>query len=128
MRVAISTLAVLAMLAAMPSSSLSAQTPAATADDPYVWLEDKDGAKAMAWVEAENARTLPRLQSDPRYETFHKEALAIATATDRIPNPDFRNGRVLNLWRDAEHPHGIWRFTTTADYRSPAPRWTTLID
>ena len=46
--------------------------------DPYVWLEDKDGARAQVWVAAENARTLPRLQSDPRYKQFYDEALAIA--------------------------------------------------
>jgi prolyl oligopeptidase len=27
--------------------------------DPYLWLEDKDGARALDWVRAQNARTLP---------------------------------------------------------------------
>lgn len=43
-----------------------AQVNMVTENDPYIWLEDKDGAKALAWVEAENAKTLPRLQNDPR--------------------------------------------------------------
>ncbi|KQU62346.1 prolyl oligopeptidase [Sphingomonas sp. Leaf339] len=104
-----------------------AQTAAMT-NDPYIWLEDKDGAKALSWVEAENARTLPRLQNDPRYAAFYAEALAIASAKDRIPMPNQQFGRILNFWRDADHPQGLWRWTTEADYAKPAPAWKTLID
>jgi len=100
----------------------------APADDPYLWLEDKDGARPLAWAEAENARTLPRLQRDPRYAAYYAEALAIASAQDRIPMPDQRAGRLLNFWRDEAHPRGIWRATTEADYAAAAPAWTTLID
>lgn len=125
-----------AMLAIMlaGTSALAQTAPmtthaAAPADaDPYIWLEDKDGEKALAWVEAENARTLPRLESDPRYAAFYAEALAIASATDRIAMPDQRAGRILNFWRDATHPQGIWRATTAASYATDAPEWTTLID
>ena len=121
------------LLAAAPvlaqTAGMTTQTPPAKgADDPYIWLEDKDGAKPLAWVEAENARTLPRLQNDPRYQTFYREALTIAAAKDRIPAPDQRFGRVYNFWRDAEHPHGLWRWTTEADYAAPAPNWTVALD
>ena len=113
-----------AMLAASPAF---AQTRAMT-DDPYIWLEDKDGAKALAWVEAENARTLPRLERDPRYASFYADALAIASAEDRVPMPEQRHGRIYNFWRDAAHPQGIWRWTGEDDYASAAPKWTTAID
>ena len=119
--------AVIAALALAAAPAL-AQTAAMTDTDPYRWLEDKDGARSLAWVEAENARTLPRLQGDPRYATFHAEALAIAAAADRIPMPELVGGRVLNFWRDADHSHGLWRWTTEADYATPAPHWTTLLD
>ncbi|HEU0045130.1 prolyl oligopeptidase family serine peptidase [Sphingomonas sp.] len=99
-----------------------------TDNDPYIWLEDKDGAKALAWVEAENARTLPRLESDPRYAAFYAEALAIASATDRIPMPSQEAGRIVNFWRDKEHPQGLLRWTTEADYLTATPQWKTLID
>ncbi|WP_210358479.1 prolyl oligopeptidase family serine peptidase [Sphingomonas beigongshangi] len=114
------------MLAAAPSLAQSRDMTSDT--DPYVWLEDKDGAKPLAWVEAENARTLPRLQNDPRYQTFYKEALAIASAKDRIPMPSQLYGRIYNFWRDADHPQGIWRWTSEADYAQPAPQWTTVLD
>jgi prolyl oligopeptidase len=99
-----------------------------TANDPYIWLEDKDGAKALSWVEAENARTLPRLQSDPRYQTFYQEALTIAAAKDRIPMPNQMFGRVYNFWRDADHPHGILRWTDEASYATSTPAWTLALD
>ncbi|MDP9105494.1 MAG: S9 family peptidase, partial [Candidatus Eremiobacteraeota bacterium] len=39
-------------------------TPAAAADasDPFLWLEDVNGARAVDWVKAENAKTLGVLQ------------------------------------------------------------------
>ena len=58
----------------------------------------------MQWVAAENAKTLPKLESDPRYPQFYKDAYAIAAAEDRIPFPDQKYGRVFNFWRDGAHP------------------------
>jgi prolyl oligopeptidase len=118
------------ILAAAPALAQSTpMTSMPTTDtDPYIWLEDKDGAKPLAWVEAENAKTLPRLQSDPRYGTFYAEALAIASAKDRIPMPSQLYGRIYNFWRDADHPQGIWRWTTEASYAQPQPQWTTVLD
>jgi prolyl oligopeptidase len=110
-------------LLAAPVQAQTMQT-----EDPYIWLEDKDGAKPLAWVETENQRTLAWLQADPRYKQFYSEALAIASAQDRIPMPDQRNGRILNFWRDAQHPQGYWRATTEASYATASPRWTTLLD
>ncbi|WP_425567158.1 prolyl oligopeptidase family serine peptidase [Sphingomonas cynarae] len=123
----VATASALAIAAVVAITPLVAQTTAMT-DDPYIWLEDKDGAKPLAWVEAENARTLPRLQNDPRYAGFYAQALAIASAEDRIPMPDQRFGRIYNFWRDAQHPQGIWRWTSEADYAAAQPRWTTALD
>ncbi|WP_307718257.1 prolyl oligopeptidase family protein [Sphingomonas sp. TZW2008] len=127
-------LAVGAALAVLAASGGIAQTAAMTdaappaAADPHIWLEDKDGSAALAWIEAENKRTLARLEADPRFTTFNEEALAIAAADDRIPMPELIDGRIMNMWRDKAHPQGIWRWTSEADYAGPAPRWTTLID
>ncbi|WP_374943038.1 prolyl oligopeptidase family protein [Sphingomonas sp.] len=117
------------ILAAGPALAQTKAMPKPMTDtDPYIWLEDKDGARPLAWVEAENAKTLPRLQNDPRYAGFYADALAIASAQDRVPMPDQRYGRLYNFWRDAAHPQGIWRWTTEADYANPAPQWITAID
>ena len=129
MKLLVTGISALAVLAGTGTFAQTApMTIAAPTDDPHIWLEDKDGARSLAWVEAENKRTLARLESDPRYATFYDEALAIASAEDRIPMPEMIGGRILNLWRDKAHPQGIWRWTTTADYAAAAPKWTTLID
>ena len=101
---------------------------AAQTADPYLWLEDVHGARALAWVETENARSLAVLKGDPRYETFHAEALKILEATDRIPGPSLIGRTVYNFWQDPEHVRGIWRRTTPESYATAAPAWETVID
>ena len=104
-------------------------TPArvAAADD-HLALEQVDGAEAMAFVAAENRKSLAALTGDPRYETFRAEAEAILTATDRIPSPSFLGDGIANFWQDAANPKGVWRRTTLASYRTATPRWETLLD
>ncbi|MBR7618141.1 S9 family peptidase [Phenylobacterium sp. 20VBR1] len=101
-----------------------AQAPA----DPFTWLEEVDGPKALTWVEGQNAKSAKRLETDPRYGTFLAQARAIFTAKDRIPWPTFRTGGVDNLWQDDAHTHGVWRHATLASYRSADPAWETLLD
>lgn len=102
-----------------------AQAPAA---DPFTWLEDIDSPRAMAWVEAQNARTAQRLEADARYQAFLAEGRAIFTATDRIAKPAFRAGGVDNFWQDATHTHGVWRETSLASYQTQAPAWDVVLD
>ncbi|HET9392567.1 MAG TPA: prolyl oligopeptidase family serine peptidase [Candidatus Rubrimentiphilum sp.] len=96
--------------------------------DPFQWLEDKDGAKSLAWVRAQNAKALPILTSDPHYANMYAEALKIAQATDRIAFPRTINGEIYNFWQDATHVRGIWRKTSLASYRTANPSWTTVLD
>lgn len=120
--------ALVALAAGGGIAQTAPMTDVMATNDPYIWLEDKDGAKSLAWVETENKRTLARLEADLRYKTFFDEALAIASAEDRIPMPQMIGGRIFNLWRDTTHPQGIWRWTSEADYAAASPKWTTLID
>lgn len=111
-----------------PMTSTDPKNEIAQNDDPHVWLEDKDGVAPLAWVAAENARTLSRLRDDPRYARFHADALAIASAKDRIAMPMQLRGRVYNFWRDAEHPLGVLRWTGKERYTQAAPDWTVALD
>ena len=111
-----------------PTTAASAPPAEAGADDPYLWLEDIHGARAMAWVEQENARSLAVLKGDARYEAFHQEALKIVNATDRIPDPDLIGTTVYNFWQDATNVRGLWRRTTPASYATAAPAWETVLD
>ena len=109
-------------------TAAAGQVPIDSADDPFVWLEQVDSERAMAWVRAENARTAAILDDDPGYAGLFKDALAILQAKDRIPQPHLVRGAVLNFWQDADHTRGIWRRTSLSDYRKPQPSWTMVLD
>ncbi|GAA0206426.1 prolyl oligopeptidase family protein [Actinomadura yumaensis] len=99
------------------------------ASDPYVWLEEVEGERAMEWVKAHNAHSLGVLQGDPRYETLHQQALEIVQSRDRIPAPGFtHDGHIDNFWQDAQHVRGVWRRTTLDSYKTAEPQWETVLD
>lgn len=97
-------------------------------EDPYIWLEEARSDEALAWVEAENTRTLNVLESDPRFETLKSEALAIFDSEDRIPFVAFRPDGLYNFWQDSDNPKGLLRRTTLESYRSDDPEWETVLD
>ena len=103
------------------------QPPAPTAD-PFLWLEDVASPRAMDWVNARNSYSTSVLEKDALYPLIYEQALAIASAKDRIPTPNFTHGDIYNFWQDAEHLRGIWRKTSLADYQSAVPSWTTVLD
>ena len=125
-------LAVLAVFAGFAAIARAQNAPAngegATETDPFLWLEDVHGARAITWVKAENAKTLAVLQADPRFAPLYAQALTIAQAQDRIPAPQIIDGQVYNFWQDDEHVRGIWRHTSVSDYASASPVWTTVLD
>ncbi len=110
------------------AAMLLASPCALASDDPFIWLEEIDGEKALDWARAENARSLPMLESDPRFAPMREEARAILTSPARIPTGAIHNGAVYNFWQDDTHVRGVWRRAGVASYRKGAPAWETLID
>src|SRR5215218_8873482 len=88
-------------------------TLAAPDDDPYLWLEDIDGPRAVAWADAQSATTLARY-GGPRTEADRDVLAAILDRPDNIPFVTRRGAHLYNHWRDAAHPKGLWRRTTLA--------------
>jgi prolyl oligopeptidase len=115
-------------LVALAAMALTGVMAMAEDSDPYIWLEDVHGAKPLAWVAEQNARTRAVLEADPRYKPDYDSVLKVLDATDRIPYGTVIRGQVFNFWQDAEHPKGIWRRTTTAGYANAAPHWDTILD
>jgi prolyl oligopeptidase len=97
-------------------------------DDPYIWLEDVHGEKPLAWVKEQNAKSLAVLKADPAYQSNYDFILKVLDAKDRIPYGGLDHQYVFNFWQDAEHPKGMWRRTTIADYANAQPNWEVLID
>ena len=96
--------------------------------DPWLWLEDVDSGRALGWVAERNAETERELTALPGYATLRTRLKTILDARDRIPYAGHHDGRFYNFWRDADHERGIWRRTTLAEYRKPAPAWETVLD
>ena len=97
-------------------------------EDNYIWLEQVSSPRAMQWVNAENARSMKVFESDPHWQPFVEEAVKLAGNPERLPVPSLRGTEAYNSWRDKDHPRGVLRKTTVADYVSPNPHWQTVID
>jgi prolyl oligopeptidase len=133
MRLRLFAAAAAASLAASLAAFAPAPTPAPVsgadaAADPFQWLEEVNGARALDWVQGQNVASRKVLEGDPRFETFRKQALAIFTAEDRIPTPRLRAGQVDNLWQDADHSRGVWRRTSVDSFGTDHPAWETVLD
>ncbi|RVU21509.1 prolyl oligopeptidase family serine peptidase [Methylobacterium oryzihabitans] len=102
-------------------------TLAAPDDDPHLWLEEVDGERALAWIEAQNAATLD-LVADGRFAADRDGLKAALDRPDKIPGIARRGGHLYNLWQDAGHPRGLWRRTTLDSYRGETPDWDVLLD
>jgi len=110
------------------TASLFAQTSTAS-DDPYLWLEEIEGPRAATQVDAWNAETDKIIRAAPGFEEHRARARAILDDEAQIATPDAILGdRLLNLWRDAKNPRGLWRSSPLDAYLAGKPVWTTLID
>ncbi len=112
--------------AALAAAAFSAA--AQTGDDPFQWLEDVQGEKALAWARQHNAKTTALLEARPEYKPIFARTLEILDSKEKIPSPELLGETVYNFWKDDAHERGIWRRTTLDSYRTPAPRWETVLD
>ena len=110
-------------------SLTAAAAPAAAPEDPYLWLEDIEGARALDQVRQWNAATEAVLTREPGFETYRSRAKAILDEPRQIAAPSAIFGdQVANLWRDAAHPRGQWRVSPLGAYVAGKPQWRVLID
>jgi prolyl oligopeptidase len=96
-------------------------------NDPRLWLEEVDGAAALEWVATQNARTLALFSG----AALDADADALAEIMDRPDNIPFvtrRGGQLYNLWKDADHPRGLWRRTSLTSFQSETPDWEIVLD
>ena len=113
---AMSTIALLSATAVLAENA-----PPAAADDPYLWLEDVNGERALEWARAQNARSQAELEHAPDFENLRQRLLSIYDSKARIPAVAKRGELYYNFWRDAQHVRGLWRRTTLEEFRKPEP-------
>ncbi len=96
--------------------------------DPYLWLEEVEGEKAMKFVNEQNKITVDKLQKSESYKEIYENCLKMYNATDKIAYPSVNGDYTYNFWKDEKHVRGIWRRTTNESYLSGKPQWETLLD
>ena len=96
--------------------------------DPYLWLEEVDGQKALEWVKAKNASTVAELQKHPEFQTLNRKILDVLNSRERIAYPSLVGDYVYNFWQDDRNQRGLWRRTLVADYFNANPDWETVLD
>jgi prolyl oligopeptidase len=107
-------------------------TLAAPDDDPYLWLENVEGERALDFVARQNRLTLEKFGT----AGFAADRDTLAAIYDRpdnipyvtIPYVTRRGGFLYNIWKDTKNPRGLWRRTTLEQFRGPDPAWEVLLD
>ncbi len=96
--------------------------------DPYQWMEEVEGAKPLAWVRQQNARSEGELAGTPQFKQLEGDIRTILDSDAKIPYVEKIGEYYYNLWKDKVHARGVWRRTTLAEYRKPNPTWETVLD
>lgn len=96
-------------------------------DDPYLWLENVEGERALAWTASQSARTLGHF-GITQFDRNRDALKAIFDRPDKIPLITRRGPYLYNFWQDAGNPRGLWRRTTLAAYMKKDPHWEVLLD
>lgn len=110
-----------------PASAALASPPGGADDDPYLWLEEVTGERALAWVHARNADARAVLESDDQ-RALQTRLRAIYDSDARLPFVSKRGEHFYNFWQDAAHPRGVVRRTTLDEYKKKEPRWEVVLD
>jgi len=101
---------------------------AAAEEDPYLWLEEVQGERALAWVREQQQATEQALQARPGQAALAEGLREVLASPQRLAPAQQLGEQLYNFWRDAAHPRGLWRRTTLASYRSAVPQWQTVLD
>ena len=86
------------------------------ATDVHAWLED---VRANAADLGQAAQRQSEAELPPRRSSSssRREILAILDSDAKIPGVDKIGEHYYNFWKDKQHPRGLWRRTTLAEYR-----------
>lgn len=102
-------------------------------DADFLWLEDVESEKAIAWAETQNEDAFARLKSDPRFDPIRESILGIMNAEDKMQlGTQEDDGFVYNFEQNAQHKRGILRRCRVADYMAGSKtgnfNWDNLLD
>lgn len=104
---------------------------ASDAADPYLWLEEIEGDRALAWTEEQSERTAARLAADPRFDQLKADYLASYQSEGRLPEMytlTQADGFVYRIAQGPDHPRGLLKRTKPASFGAGEAAWETLVD
>jgi len=122
------TLLITAGLAASSAVGAAPKESPNVSEDPYAWLEDVQGERALTWVKQHNAQSEAELTTTPQFRQLESDIRAILDSDAKIPGVEKIGDHYYNFWKDKQHERGLWRRTTLAEYRKDKPAWETIID
>ncbi|WP_413583376.1 prolyl oligopeptidase family serine peptidase [Bdellovibrio sp. HCB288] len=96
--------------------------------DPYIWLEEVEGQKALDFAKSENEVTLKHFKNDPAFKGIESDYRKIFFAKDRTPAVSLTNGDLYNFWQDEKNSRGLWRKTSIESYKTANPKWEVILD
>lgn len=111
-----------------PSRPEKSSEDRSTAEDPFLWLEEVEGTRALDWVRERNAETAATLAASAEFAQTAEQVRAVLDSDAKIPGVSKIGDLYYNFWKDAEHVRGLWRRTTLEEYRKPEPAWETVLD
>ena len=112
----------------MAQTSDAAAAPSPDAEDPFLWLEDVEGERALNWVREHNATSRKLLEAEPGFAQTRQSLQAILDSKERIPAVVRRGDWLYNFWRDEKNTRGLWRRTTLESFQQAAPAWDVVLD
>ena len=96
--------------------------------DPYLWLEEVEGKKSLAWVEEQNEETFTRYTKSNAFKEKYERIKKELNDDERIPSAYYQNGEMYNFWRDEKNVRGVWRKTSFKSYLKDEPIWEDILD
>lgn len=96
--------------------------------DPYLWLEEIEGEKALEWARAQNKITDEAFTSLPLFTELRDKFLTVFNDKERVIYPDMVGNNVYNLWQDEQNERGIWRRMSREDFLNGKNNWEVVLD
>lgn len=112
----------------LPALVAALITNVQASEDPFLWLEEVHGEKALAWVTEQNQRSLAVLEADPRFQPLYEDALDDLTRSDRLPDVTIIGDYVYDLLQDETHVRGLWRRMPVNAYIAGKQVWEPVLD
>lgn len=96
--------------------------------DPYLWLEEVDGAKALEWADKQNKISDEAITTRPVFVELRNRYLQVYNDSEKLIYPGMTGDWSYNLWQDATNERGLWRRMTKMDYLAGKENWETVLD